>query len=164
MHESIRENLEEYLRGSAGRVPQEFQAHLASCRECAGEVELLESQVRMLRSLRASEEVEPRAGFYARVMDRVDRERPVSIWSVLLEPSFGRRLAVASAALVVAMGAYLVTTELADPATAQAPASITMETSAPRVAALDASSEAPADAAQQQRRDALLVNLASFRQ
>ena len=165
MHESIRENLEDYLRGSAGRVPQEFQAHLASCRSCADEVERLESQARMLRSLQAAEEVEPRAGFYARVMDRIEHEQQESIWSILLQPSFGRRLAVASAALVLAMGAYLVTTELSEPMVAQAPAAITMQASAPEVAVADASSpDAGADAAQQQRRDALLVNLASFRQ
>jgi hypothetical protein len=169
MHELIRENLEDYLRGSAGRVPLELQEHLASCRECAAEVERLALQARMFRSLQASEfadDLQPRAGFYARVMDRIERDRPESIWSVLLEPSFGRRLAMASAALVLAMGAYLVTTELSDPMIAQAPAAMAMNAQAQQVDTRDASTapDSAADAAQQQRRDALLVNLASFRQ
>lgn len=167
MHESIRESLEGYLRGSAGKVPQEFHVHLAQCAECASEVRLLESQSRMLRSLQASQEMEPRAGFYARVMERIEQQRPASIWSVLLEPSFGRRLAMASAAIVLTLGAYLVTVELADPEIAQAPTAIVATAPDAQVVVADRGAEnAPAavEAQQQQRRDAVLVNLASFRQ
>jgi len=34
MHEPIRENLEEFLKGSARQMPQEFQAHLEACEGC----------------------------------------------------------------------------------------------------------------------------------
>ena len=47
-------------------------------------------------------------------MERIRAEAEVSIWSVLLERNFGRRLAVASAVLVMLLGAYLVTSERSD--------------------------------------------------
>lgn len=168
MHEPIRENLEEYLKGSASKISQDFHAHLEACQECAGEVQQMQTQVEMLRALRPAVEVEPSAGFYARVMDRIETQGRASIWSVLLEPSFGRRLAVACATLVVLLGTYFVATELNDPMVASAP---TVATSAPASVDLSApSSTDPAadlaayqDSRQQQRqRDAVLVNLASF--
>ena len=168
MHEPIRENLEEYLRGSASKIPQDFHAHLEACQECAGEVHQMRAQVEMLRALSPAVEVEPSAGFYARVMDRIEAQGRASIWSVLLEPAFGRRLAVASATLVVLLGTYFVATELNDPMVASAP---TVATSAPASADLSAPSAtdqasdqaAYQDSVQQQRqRDAVLVNLASF--
>ena len=61
----------------------------------------------LLAGLKAPEEVSPRAGFYARVMDRIETQRGKSIWSVFLEPLFGRRLALASAILMVLLGAAL---------------------------------------------------------
>ena len=77
-----------------------------ACEDCAGELRLIEAQAQTLRSLRCNEEVEPRAGFYARVMNRIEQRGPASIWSLLLQPSFGRRLALASATLVLLLGAY----------------------------------------------------------
>src|SRR5579864_2186175 len=121
MHQTIRDNLEEYLKGSARRVPQEFQAHLQACEDCASELRLVETQAKMLRSLQADGDAEPRAGFYARVMDRIEQEGRSSIWSVLLRPTFGRRLAMASAVLVVLLGTYLVTTESSEPMVASSP-------------------------------------------
>ena len=52
MHQPIRDNLEEYLKGSTRQVPQEFHAHLGACEECASELRLFEAQAEMLRSLR----------------------------------------------------------------------------------------------------------------
>ena len=112
MHQPIRDNLEEYLKGSTRKVPQEFHAHLVACEECASELRLLETQAKMLRSLQPDGDLDPRAGFYARVMERVEAGRTArSIWSVFLQPNFGRRLAMASAVLVMLLGTYLVTTE-----------------------------------------------------
>jgi predicted anti-sigma-YlaC factor YlaD len=168
MHEPIREKLEEYLKGSAGKISQDFHAHLEACQECAGEVQQMEAQVEMLRALRPGVEIEPSAGFYARVMDRIETQGRASIWSVLLEPAFGRRLAVACAALVVLLGTYFVATELNDPMVASAP---TVATSVPASVDLSAPSSrdqaadlvAYQDSIQQRRqRDAVLVNLASF--
>src|SRR5712692_7909030 len=115
MHQPIRDNLEEYLRGFAGRtIPQEFSAHLAACPACANELRLVEKQAGMLRTFQVSGDAEPRPGFYARVMDRIEQQGPGSIWSVFLQPAFGMRLAVASATLVLLLGTYLVTTEPGD--------------------------------------------------
>lgn len=154
MHEPIRDNLEEFLKGQ--QIPPEFHAHLAACEDCATQLQLLESQSKMLRSLRADQEVEPRPGFYARVMERIEAQRPASIWSILLEPRFGRRIAVASAVLALLLGTYLVSTEPGGSEFASTQQlNYTVEAPQAQVPA--------ADALQQQRqRDAVLVNLASY--
>src|ERR1700733_11050253 len=133
MHEEIRHSLEDFLnsenflksddglKGSGSRVPAEFHAHLGECAECAGELRALEAQSRLLRSLRPPQDIEPRAGFYARVIQRIEAQ-PASIWSVFLDPKFGFRLAVASAALVALLGTYLVTSEPSGPELASSPA------------------------------------------
>jgi anti-sigma factor RsiW len=157
MHEPIRENLEEFLTGSARQIPQEFQAHLEACEECATELRLFQTQSEMLRSLQCDADIEPRAGFYARVMERIEAHGPASIWTLLLEPSFGRRLALASATLVVLLGTYLVTTEPGDNGMATNPVTVAYDATSP----VDVASGA--DTLQQQRqRDAVLVNLASY--
>jgi hypothetical protein len=165
MHQPIRDNLEDYLKGrarlkgQAQKMPQEFQAHLDACGECVGELRMLETQSEILRSLRAGEEMEPRAGFYARVMDRIEQQGTSSIWSILLQPKFGRRLAMASAALVLLLGTYLVTSERnGEPEFATNPEVVF--TGAPA-----GQSAFAQDSLQQQRdRDAVLVNLAGYRQ
>ena len=114
MHQPIRKNLEEYLKDSASEIPAEFHAHLGECEECADELRPLEAQARLLRSLRApGSRTTPR--FYARVMERIEAQRRVSIWSVFLDRKFGLRLAVASATLVALLGTYLVTSEPGGP-------------------------------------------------
>ena len=155
MHEPIRENLEEFLKGSARQMPQEFQAHLEACEVCAAELRLLESQSKMLQSLRCDGDIEPRAGFYARVMERIEARGPASIWTLLLEPSFGRRLALASATLVVLLGTYLVTSESGYNSSASNPALYSATPSQMDVAGSDTPQ-------QQRQRDAVLVNLASY--
>jgi hypothetical protein len=112
----------------------------------------------MLRSLRSVEDDGPIPGFYARVKERIEDQGRVSIWSIFLQPSFGRRLAIASATLVVLLGTYLVTTEPGDQSTASIPSVATdmVSTPAPEASAVD-------DSLQQQRqRNAVLVDLASF--
>ena len=59
----------------------------------------------LLAELKAPQEVSPRPGFYARVMDHIDSQRSKSIWSAFLEPLFGRRLVVASGVLTLMLGA-----------------------------------------------------------
>jgi predicted anti-sigma-YlaC factor YlaD len=154
MHQPIRDNLEEYLKGSARRVPQEFHEHLAACEDCAAEFSLFQGQSALLRSLRVDGDNEPRAGFYARVMDRIEQEDRSSIWSILLQPHFGRRLAMASAALVVLMGAYLVTSESGEPDIAGTDPVVF--SGAPTTASIEG--------LQQQQRDAVLVNLATYQE
>ncbi len=164
MHEPIRDNLEEYLKGSPSKISQDFHAHLEACQDCAGELREMEAQAELLQALRSGKEIEPSAGFYARVMDRIETQGRASIWSLLLEPAFGRRLAVACATVVVLLGTYFVATELSEPMVAVAP---TVATSMPSSADLSAPSSveqaADRNSVQQQRqRDAVLVNLASF--
>lgn len=110
MHEPVKVNLEDYLAGSDS-LPRQFTAHLLECEACRQEVTELKKQSTLLRVLRSPEEVESRPGFYARVIERIDAQRQSSIWSSFLEPAFGRRLAMASAALAMLMGLYLVGSE-----------------------------------------------------
>jgi len=110
----------------------------------------------MLRSLRSVEDVGPVPGFYARVRERIEDQGRVSVWSIFLQPSFGRRLAIASATLVVLLGTYLVTTEPGDQSVALAPTTVATDTTS------TADAGAIQDSLQQQRRDAVLVDLASF--
>lgn len=156
MHEPIKSNLEEYLNGCKDGIPAAFEAHLEACEACASELRLLETQAAVLRSLRYPEDLEPPAGFYARVMDRIEDQARASIWSVFLQPRFGRRLAVASAALVLLLGTYLISTEpIGAPA---APAAVAVVANTPPEDVL-ISQDTPE---QQQQRDAVLVDLASF--
>lgn len=62
---------------------------------------------KLFQTLRTTEDVSPRAGFYARVMDRIEAQGGNSIWQIFLQPWFGRRLAVASAVLMLLMGVAL---------------------------------------------------------
>jgi anti-sigma factor RsiW len=164
MHQEISRHLEEYLKGeeslraSARELPAEFSSHLGECQECAQEVRALQAQSQLLRSLRASRDMEPRAGFYARVIERIEAQPP-SIWSVFLDRRFGLRLAVASAALVALLGAYLVTSEPSGPELAAAPAIVLTDT--PRATAANLQTET---GTQEQQRDAVLVDLASYHQ
>ena len=154
MHQPIRDNLEDFLRDSAQGIPQEFREHVEACGDCADELRLYAKHAELLRSLQT--DAEPRAGFYARVMDRIDEQRRNSIWTVLLQPALGRRLVMASAALVLLLGTYLVTSERGEPDYAVTTPAIM--TSAEQV-------NYTQDSPQQQReRDAVLVNLAAFRQ
>jgi anti-sigma factor RsiW len=107
MHREIRDRIEDVLSGT--RVPQ----HLDECRECREEIAAMREQTALLRKLRAPEslELEPRAGFYARVLQRIEAEGPVSIWNLFIESAFGRRIAVASLALALLLGFYVVSSE-----------------------------------------------------
>ncbi len=156
MHQAIRDSLEHYLKGSASETPAEFHAHLGECTECAGELRLLETQAQLLRSLRSPQEAEPHAGFYARVLERI-QSQPSSIWSVFLDRRFGFRLALASAALAALLGTYLVTSEPAGPEQAFAPSVVQTQT-----APMEASIQLEDGLQQKQQRDAVLVDLASY--
>jgi len=159
MHQQIRDNLEEYLKAeylsSSRKVPQEFDRHLEMCEECASELRLYQGQAEMLRLLQPAGDLDPRAGFYARVMEKIEQEDRGSIWSALLQPNFGRRLAMASAVLVMLLGTYFVTSERSEPVVVS---SDVILTGAP------AATMAPADEGlrQQRQRDAVLVNLAAY--
>jgi hypothetical protein len=56
-------------------------------------------------------EVEPRPGFYARVLDQIASQRPVSVWTLFTESLMGKRLVTASLAAALALGLFVVTSE-----------------------------------------------------
>src|SRR5258708_10628168 len=155
MHQPIRDNLEEYLKGSTHRVPQEFHTHLLVCEECASELRLFQGQAEMLRLLQTDRELDPRAGFYARVMDRIEQRGSSSVWAALLQPNFGRRLAMASAVFVMLLGTYLVSTDSVE--TDVSPTGIALTGTPPATAVADQD-----NLRQERQRDAGLVNLRAY--
>ena len=107
MHQPIRDNLEDYLEGfGSARSAGSFTRTLESAGNARERSGCWKRSRELLQSLRPPE-MEPRAGFYARVMERIEAQQS-SIWSVFLDRKFGLRLAVASAALALLMGTYLV--------------------------------------------------------
>ena len=97
MHEPIANNIEAYLtRSDSTRLPAEFTAHLVACGGCREELAVMERHSRVIRVLRPGADAEPSPGFYARVMERIDAQRPLSMWTIFLQP-FGQRIAFAFA-------------------------------------------------------------------
>ncbi|MEP6962422.1 MAG: hypothetical protein ABI995_10095 [Acidobacteriota bacterium] len=111
MHRLIQDHLEEAL-SSALPNDHPISAHLNSCQECREEVSAMRAHNALLREWKApAVEAEPRAGFYARVLERIEAQRPVSIWALFTDSLFGRRLAVASLAAAMFLGVYVVSSE-----------------------------------------------------
>jgi len=109
MHGLIRDRLEEYLGGAPGRdLPVEFDRHLNKCDECREEVSCMREQACLLRSLAAPVEVDPAPGFYARVLNRIERQQISPFWAGFLDPAFGRRLSAAALTMVALVFGYLV--------------------------------------------------------
>jgi anti-sigma factor RsiW len=110
MHQVILDRLEEYLAGAPS--PRAFTAHLESCEECRTEVRDMRELSIAFAALRTSEEIVAPLGFYARVAQRVDIERPRSFWSLFwLDPAFGKRVAFASLMTLAVLASYLITGE-----------------------------------------------------
>ncbi len=114
MHRSIRDRLEDLLGADLPAGGTGLKEHLASCDECTGELAAMKTHSEMLRVLRAPEEAEPSAGFYARVLQRIEERGDRSIWSVLIDSPFGRRLAYASLTIAILLGSYVVAQESRD--------------------------------------------------
>src|ERR1035438_3511295 len=110
MHRRVRDELEQVLDGKADPPP-----------EYREEIEAMREQAAWIRGLRAPEDSEPKPGFYARVMERIEAQGPVSIWSLFFDSQFARRLAVASMTVALGLGVYLVSVERAAPADDGAP-------------------------------------------
>ncbi len=122
MHGPIRDRLEELLPADSrarnfrlarksGPVGAEITDHLAKCTECSSEVEAMRLQSAHLAVLSSSESAEPAAGFYARVLQRIEEQEIDSFWSFFSDSPFGRRLALASLTIAVALGSYVVSLE-----------------------------------------------------
>lgn len=113
MHRHVRNHLEEVLAGpTSGKTGDGSAAeHLEACGECRGEVNAMREQAALLREWRAPEEADPRPGFYARVLERIEAEGPASIWSLFFDSTLGHRLAIASLALAALLCVCLVSAE-----------------------------------------------------
>jgi anti-sigma factor RsiW len=148
MHGSIRSELEKVLAGqtNAGDVKQ----HLAACGECAAAVAAMRQQNELFRTLRADDDAEPMAGFYSRVMQRIEEKAKDSIWSVFVYSPFGKRLAFASLSIAVALGSYVVAEEKLD-------GHLLSETAVAQQVHYDV----PMEGDQSQLRDAVLQNFAA---
>ena len=169
MHREIQNHIEDVLADSK---PVSDSGHLAQCEECRSEIQGMREQTALLRELRPPEGFlsEPRPGFYARVMERIEAEGPISIWNLFIESAFGRRIAVASLALALLVGFYLVTSERS----AQDPM-VAAQESQPEISGqleqqLVAGEDAPArvitqmdQSSGQSSEDAVLANLVSYR-
>lgn len=156
MHEGIRKHLEDYLEGPRERASLgSVRDHLESCEGCRLEVEEMGALARLLRTLRASEEVAVAPGFYARVMQRIEARRKAPAIYAFLDPGFARRLIFACLAAAVGFGAYLIHAERMPVFGESNPLSI-IAAQPPREAIVGSD---PA-----RDRDTVLISLASYRE
>ena len=162
MHRVIRDHLEEVLADLPGNDPA--RQHLDQCRECREEIGRMREHARLLRLLRPVDQMEPRVGFYARVIERIEAQGPASIWNVFSESPFGRRIAVASMALALVIGTYLFTAEQPEPGLARHPIEFVAgalpgeDQPGVNLTGVDLTKAGAPD------RDAVLVNLVTYRE
>ncbi len=151
MHRRVRDKLEDILAGTASADERHrHDSHLDECAECRDAVAAMRNQQRLLRSMRLPEEAEPRAGFYARVIERIESQGAASIWSLFFDSAVGRGLAMASMMLALGLGVYLVSSErLAAPQVVAVPGSA-MDSAGMLTGSPD--------------RDAVLFNLVTYRE
>jgi predicted anti-sigma-YlaC factor YlaD len=115
MHGFIRNRLEDLLAAERPAAEQEDQTgHFASCSECASELKILKAQSEMLRLLRVPEELEPSAGFYARVLQRIEERARESVWAALIYSPLSSRIAYVSLTLALVAGSYVIAAEARD--------------------------------------------------
>jgi hypothetical protein len=66
------------------------------------------TQAEMLRELRCPNGIGPSAGFTARVMARIDAERPATIWDLFVSPVLAKQLVFASLVLMAMLAGFMV--------------------------------------------------------
>ena len=74
----------------------------------------MRNQSRLIKTLQSPAEMEPSAGFYARVIQRIEEGARRSIWWVFVYSPVGKRLAYASLAITIALGSYVIAAESSD--------------------------------------------------
>ena len=112
MHRIIQENLEEILAGTlAGKMRETLEAHMAGCGECREEVHAMREMSSLLQVFRTEEMAAPPPGFYGRVVRRIDDRQESSLWMLLFQPAFARRVAFASLLLLATLGGFLASRE-----------------------------------------------------
>ncbi len=110
MHRPLQEHLEGYLSGALLPAEQrELDTHLTSCSGCRNELAALQASVQDLRLLRPAENAADgmTPGFFLRVLQRIEEQRQVPLWTMLLDPGFGRRLVFACLMLLALLGGYV---------------------------------------------------------
>jgi|JI71714B2RNA_FD_contig_21_3705829_length_2401_multi_12_in_0_out_0_2 anti-sigma factor RsiW len=111
MHEPVRSQLEDILQGRLRPGQREVVvAHLKACPACEAELGQMSIHADWLRALRVTDPPEPSAGFYARVINRVEAQARPSFWELLVDPVFGRRLVYATGTLFLLMASFLLAT------------------------------------------------------
>jgi anti-sigma factor RsiW len=157
MDRRIEEMLEDYLHGSlTGARRAEFTAALATAdAETRRMVEAFREHSRLLRSLRAEEELAPAPGFYARVMDRVEQQRVPSVWVSFVEPMFFKRLALATLALLVLLSVTVWSTPGHEEEMYAVAPVVQMAAEEEPIQVMDVSNR-------ESSRDAILVNLTTY--
>lgn len=126
MHRIIEDHLEDVLSGALPAGHQ-VSVHLKECGECREETAAMRAHSQLLRAFKTPADLEPRAGFYARVLERIEFQRPVSIWALFTDSIFGRRLATASLAAAMLMGLYMVSSEQVEENTFVAQSAVEMD-------------------------------------
>ena len=114
MHRIIRDHLEEILAGPGSAPDHPAGQHLADCAACREVIGGMREQSGILRQWRVreeGEEAEPRAGFYARVLERIESQRPTSVFALFFDSQFAHRIAMASLALALLLGVYVISSE-----------------------------------------------------
>ncbi len=150
MHEPVKNQLEELLAKNGVIEQGKSEPHLQSCPECLSEFKVMQAQSEFLQSLRAPEELEPAAGFYARVLQTIENRTKRSIWAGFIYSPVRTRLAYMSLSLAVALGAYVVAEEAHE-------SSLQRQ----RIAVERASVGAPVFGNPSEQRNAVLVNFAA---
>ncbi len=152
MHGPIRDRLEDLLAADLRRCYSgDIEAHLTTCTKCAAELDEMRAQGRELASLRPAEDLEPTAGFYARVLQRIEERQGCSIWSLFVEATYARRIALASLTVMLALGGYVVVQD----AHVRSPQSLMAYTEGTHY-------DAPVMGNASQRRDAVLENFETY--
>jgi hypothetical protein len=151
MHGSIRDRVEDLLttEGPAGK-DQELLKHLSSCIECSSELTAMKAHSELLHRLRAPEDMEPAAGFYARVRQLIEDRAKDSIWIDFIYSSFAKRLTYVSLAATLLLGSYVISQEVRDG-----------DLTGAGIVAQQLHNDAPVTGSVQQQRDAVLVNFVS---
>jgi len=152
MHEPLKGHIEEYLHG--GKHLPGVEEHLTQCASCRTEVAEMKRQSELFQSLKAPQDLELDAAFYARVMNRIETQTRPSIWNLFGESIFAKRLAYASLTFVVLLGTYLVSSPEPEQQIANSPEVMMSDDPHP--------TEVGADV--QKDREAILVNLATYQE
>jgi anti-sigma factor RsiW len=115
MHRVVTESLEEYLSGLLEpAVRRSIEDHLQGCAGCRAGIDGMVEASRLFGALRG-EACEPAFGFYARVVERIEAADAAPSFASLFafDLVFLRRMAFSCMLLLVAMGSFLVSREVA---------------------------------------------------